>query len=69
VVSVTLGAQRTLPPTKREDVMAKGQMRPPKEKKKPKADHNQKKKGGPAPSSFAASPGPGQPGSTFGKKS
>ena len=29
--------------------MAKGQMRSNKEKKKPKAEHNQKKKGGPAP--------------------
>ncbi len=35
--------------------MAKGQMRSNKEKKKPKADWNKKKKGGPAPSSFAAS--------------
>ena len=34
--------------------MAKGQMRPPKEKKKPKQDKNKKKKGGPAPSPFAA---------------
>jgi hypothetical protein len=34
--------------------MAKGQMRSNKEKKKPKAAHNQKKKGGPAPSPFAA---------------
>jgi len=33
--------------------MAKGQMRSTKEKKKPKADHNKKKKGGPATSSFA----------------
>jgi hypothetical protein len=49
--------------------MAKGQMRPPKEKKKPKAEHNQKKKGG-APSSFSATPSPGQPAnSAFGKKS
>jgi hypothetical protein len=31
--------------------MAKGQMRANKEKKKPKADHNQKKKGGIAPPS------------------
>jgi hypothetical protein len=67
-VALRSGAQRTLPPTNREDVMAKGQMRPPKEKKKPKADHNQKKKGGPAPSAFATSPSPGQPGSAFGKK-
>lgn len=34
--------------------MAKGQMRSNKEKKKPKADHNKKKKGGPASSPFAA---------------
>jgi len=35
--------------------MAKGQMRSTKEKKKPKADHNKKRKGGPvpAPSPFA----------------
>ena len=36
--------------------MAKGQMRSNKEKKKPKAEWNKKKKGGPAPSSFS----PGQ---------
>jgi hypothetical protein len=35
--------------------MAKGQMRSTKEKKKPKAEWNKKKKGGPAPSSFAGS--------------
>ena len=34
--------------------MAKGQMRSNKEKKKPKADWNKKKKGGPAPSAYAA---------------
>jgi hypothetical protein len=34
-------------------VMAKGQMRSTKEKKKPKAEWNKKKKGGPAPSPFA----------------
>jgi hypothetical protein len=33
----------------REDDMAKGRMRPAREKKKPKADKNKKKKGGPAP--------------------
>jgi hypothetical protein len=32
-----------------EDVMAKGQMRPSKEKRKPKADKNKKQKGGSAP--------------------
>jgi hypothetical protein len=35
--------------------MAKGQMRSNKEKKKPKAEWNKKKKGGAAPSSFAGS--------------
>jgi hypothetical protein len=34
--------------------MAKGQMRPNKEKKKPKAEHNKKKKGGAAPVSLGA---------------
>jgi hypothetical protein len=48
--------------------MAKGQMRPQKEKKKPKQDKNKKKKGGPAVSPFAAQPGPGQPGNPFAKK-
>ena len=33
--------------------MAKGQMRSTKEKKKPKAEWNKKKKGGPAASPFA----------------
>jgi hypothetical protein len=37
--------------------MAKGQMRSNKEKKKPKAEWNKKKKGGAAPSSFSS----GQP--------
>jgi hypothetical protein len=48
--------------------MAKGQMRSNREKKKPKAEHNQKKKGvQQAPSPFAAKPG--QPGSNpYGKK-
>ena len=35
--------------------MAKGQMRSSKEKKKPKADWNKKKKGGPVPVSSASS--------------
>ncbi len=50
--------------------MAKGQMRSNKEKKKPKAAHNlNKKKGGPAPSPFAAGQIQGQPGqSPYGKK-
>ena len=38
--------------------MAKGQMRSTKEKKKPKAEWNKKKKGGPIPSSYV---GQGQP--------
>jgi len=47
--------------------MAKGQMRSNKEKKKPKAEHNKKQKGGAAPSPFAAMQG--QPGSNpYGKK-
>jgi hypothetical protein len=37
----------------REVAMAKGQMRSNKEKKKPKAEWNKKKKGSPAPSSSA----------------
>jgi hypothetical protein len=45
--------------------MAKGQMRSTKEKKKPKAEWNKKKKGGPAPVSSPQS----QPvASAFGKK-
>jgi hypothetical protein len=48
-------------------VMAKGQMRSNKEKKKPKQDKNKKDKGGPAPSPFA--PGQSQPGANpYGKK-
>ena len=48
--------------------MAKGQMRSNKEKKKPKAEHNQKKKGA-APSPFAnAAPGQGKPGGNPFKK-
>jgi hypothetical protein len=50
--------------------MAKGQMRSNKEKKKPKADWNKKKKGGPAVSPFALAREPIQPGQNpFGKKS
>ena len=41
----------------REDVMAKGQMRSTKEKKKPKAEWNKKKKGGPAATPYAAGQG------------
>jgi hypothetical protein len=46
--------------------MAKGQMRPNKEKKKPKAEHNKKKKGS-APTSFAAPQAQGKAGSNPGK--
>jgi hypothetical protein len=38
--------------------MAKGQIRSNKEKKKPKAEWNKKKKGGPAPSSFSSGQSP-----------
>jgi len=52
--------------------MAKGQMRSNREKKKPKAEHNKKKKGGPAPalSPFASGQqGQGTPGyNPYGKK-
>jgi hypothetical protein len=44
--------------------MAKGQMRSNKEKKKPKAEWNKKKKGGPVP----ASQGAAKPQNLFGKK-
>jgi hypothetical protein len=44
-----------------ETVMAKGQMRGNKEKKKPKAEWNKKKKGGPAPSPFAIGSSPPKP--------
>ena len=39
--------------------MAKGQMKSNKEKKKPKAAHNQKKKGGQVPMSAGSQPMPG----------
>ncbi len=42
--------------------MAKGQMRPPKEKKKPKQEKNKKKKGGPAPTPFSPGIGAGMAG-------
>jgi hypothetical protein len=49
--------------------MAKGQMRSNKEKKKPKADpNNKKKKGDAAPSPFAATQNKAQPGAGYGKK-
>jgi hypothetical protein len=44
--------------------MAKGQMKSNKEKKKPKAEWNKKKKGGPAP----VSQGAAKPQNLFGKK-
>src|ERR1700741_2872409 len=46
---------------RRRSVMAKGQMRSNKEKKKPKAEHNKKKKGGAMASRFALGQGSGQP--------
>jgi hypothetical protein len=48
-----LNTRQHLQPGAKEIVMAKGQMRSNKEKKKPKADKNLKK-GGAAPSPFAA---------------
>jgi hypothetical protein len=50
---LSLRAPSIQPGTKGELVMAKGQMRSNKEKKKPKADKNLKK-GGAAPSPFAS---------------
>jgi len=47
--------------------MAKGQMRSNKEKKKPKAEWNKKKKGGAAPTTAVFAPGIGQ-GAQQGKK-
>ncbi len=48
--------------------MAKGQMRPPKEKKKPKQDKDKKKKGA-APSPFESAQSPGMGGANpYGKK-
>src|SRR5262249_27452775 len=69
------GASIRPPPAKAgkptpENAMAKGQMRSNKEKKKPKAEWNKKKKGGPALSPFAwarEQPQPGQ--NPFAKKS
>jgi hypothetical protein len=49
--------------------MAKGQMRSNKEKKKPKAERNKKKKGGPAPSSFSTGQSPIKLGQGVVKKS
>jgi hypothetical protein len=51
------------------NAMAKGQMRSTKEKKKPKAEWNKKKKGGPTPSPFALTREQIQPGQNpFAKK-
>jgi hypothetical protein len=49
--------------------MAKGQMRSNKEKKKPKAAHNLKKKGGATPSPLAAGQQSQPAQNLFGKKS
>jgi hypothetical protein len=55
---------------RQEDVMAKGQMRSTKEKKKPKAEWNKKKKGGPVVSPYAVGQGQAQTkNELFGKKS
>ena len=50
--------------------MAKGQMRSTKEKKKPKAERNKKKKGGPATTAYASQYGASKPApqNPFGKK-
>ena len=48
--------------------MAKGQLRSSKEKKKPKAEWNKKKKGGPTPSTHAMGQSQTKTG-LFGKKS
>ena len=49
--------------------MAKSQLRSTKEKKKPKAERNKKKKGGPVPSSFSSGQSPIKLGQDSGKKS
>jgi hypothetical protein len=51
--SAILGARQSLSTGRQETVMAKGQMRSNKEKKKPKADKNLKK-GGATPSPFSS---------------
>jgi hypothetical protein len=49
--------------------MAKGQMRSSKEKKKPKAEWNKKKKGAPTQTAYASQYGASKPAQTpFGKK-
>jgi hypothetical protein len=49
--------------------MAKGQMRSNKEKKKPKAEWNKKKKGGPVPTAYSSQYGAPKPTQNpFGKK-
>jgi hypothetical protein len=47
-------------PHRRRTLMAKGQMRSNKEKKKPKAEWNKKKKGGSAPTAYASQYASGQ---------
>lgn len=49
--------------------MAKGQVRSNKEKKKPKAEWNKKKKGGPTPSSLSTGQSPIKLGQGSAKKS
>jgi hypothetical protein len=54
-----IAAGLTGPVEQKEHAMAKGQMKSNKEKKKPKAAHNQKKKGGQVPMSAGSQPMPG----------
>ncbi len=64
-----LGARHVFQPGAGSNVMAKGQMRSNKEKKKPKADKNIKK-GGATPSPFASAKMQMQAGQNpYGKKS
>jgi hypothetical protein len=62
-----VGARHISQPGARRIVMAKGQMRSNKEKKKPKADKNLKK-GGATPSPFSSGKMQMQPGQNLGKK-
>jgi hypothetical protein len=61
VVLFAGGRRRTI-------AMAKGQMRSNKEKKKPKAEWNKKKKGGSAPATAAGQPQATPGNNPFGKK-
>jgi hypothetical protein len=54
--------------SRRRIAMAKGQMRPNKEKKKPKADHNKDKKKGGVPPHMQHQAGGGPPGASPFKK-